>query len=93
MEAVYPKSDREIWQLKHFLDCQPFNIRQLQLAPHGGVAWQHLRLGERYIRKAVAWYRHKYHSPHEWRPALIIEALCYAAGLSPKIQPVAWRSG
>lgn len=92
----YPKNDRETWHVKHFLDCQSFNIRQLQFDPHGGMGWQHLQLDERYIRKAVAWYRHKYQSPHEWRPHIIIDALCRTAlpdSISRSTPIIVWRSG
>ena len=66
---------KDSWYIKHFLDSQPFNIGQLQLDPHGGMGWQHLRLPERYIRKAIAWYRQHFQSPREWRPHVIIAAL------------------
>lgn len=56
---------------------------------HGGRAWNKLQSGGSDIETALAWYQH-IHKPgsKEWRPSIIIDAVCRAAGLSSS-QPTA----
>lgn len=50
---------------------------------HGGHGWNRLRSGGTDINTAIAWYQWVYKpGSKEWRPSIIIDAVCHCAGLA-----------
>lgn len=84
-----PLTPEQIEAVRMFLDEAARGLTREQWSQsyqswgHGGRrAWDMLRSGGTHQHSAVAWYQHT-HKPgsKEWRPAIIIDAVCRAAGL------------
>ena len=56
---------------------------------HGGKAWNKYQMGGTDIVTCLCWYQHCYKpGSHEWRPAIIMEAVHKAVD---RYVPIAWQ--
>ena len=83
-----PQNEQQVEQVRIFLEAQRKVITRSQWEKAyqswqlGGNAWRKLRSGGTDIQTCLAWYQF-IHKPgsREWRPSIIIDAVCRAAGL------------
>ena len=91
MAKMTPQSEDDVTLIRSFLAYQRTQLTRdrWQLAYsswwRGGYGWNKLRSGGTDIQTCLAWYQ-SIHKPgsKEWRPSIIIDAVCQAAGVTPE---------
>lgn len=84
----FPLSEAQKQSIHTYLDqytfTRPDYESSYQFWVKGGRGWNRtFATGGTYTMKALMWYHHKYRpGSEEWRPTIIMSALCKAAGLT-----------
>ena len=89
-EKLTPKDEADVTLIRSFLAYQRTQLTRDQWQSaysswwRGGYGWNKLRSGGTDIQTCLAWYQ-SIHKPgsKEWRPSVIIDAVCRAAQNPP----------
>lgn len=85
---MFPLSETEKQVVHAYLDQYIFTKTNYEFSyqfwARGGRGWNRtFATGGTYTMKALMWYHHQFRpESHEWRPPVIMNALCEAAGLT-----------
>ena len=90
-DKLTPKDEADVTIIRSFLAYQRTQLTRDQWQSaysswwRGGNGWNKLRSGGTDIQTCLAWYQ-SIHKPgsKEWRPSIIIDAVCRAAANPPK---------